>query len=94
MRNDILERELEIRQWVSENKSKAYMAKELCCNPKTITNILKRLGIDYKGNKSGKGYSKDKKEMDLIEYLETSEDIQTNKVRIKLIKEEYKKYKC
>jgi len=29
-----------------------------------------------------------------MEYLENSEDIQTNKIRVKLLKEGYKEYKC
>ena len=55
MRTDLLERKDEILKWVSENKSKAFMARELGCNPKTITPLLKRLDIDYQGNQSGKG---------------------------------------
>lgn len=55
MRTDILERRAEIEQWILENRSKAFMARELNCNPKTITNILNKLGLDYNGNQSGKG---------------------------------------
>jgi DNA-binding CsgD family transcriptional regulator len=40
MRNDIIEREAEILQWIEENQSKAYMARQLNCNPKTINSIL------------------------------------------------------
>lgn len=50
MRNDILERKDEILQWISENRSKAFMARELGCNPKTINPILAKLGIEYSGN--------------------------------------------
>lgn len=32
--------------------------------------------------------------MALIEYISTSKDIQSNKVRIKLLEEGYKEYKC
>ena len=32
--------------------------------------------------------------MPLIEYLNNSEDIQSNKVRLKLLQEGYKEYKC
>ena len=76
MRTDILERENEIRQWVSENRSKASMAKELGCNPKTINAVLERLGIEYKGNQCGKGISKPNgKYIPLLEYLDVSVDI-------------------
>ena len=94
MRTDILEREQEIRQWITEGRSKAYMARELRCNPKTINPILERLGLKYEGNQSGKGFSKNNKEMSLLEYLEKSKDIQSNKVRKKLLNEGYKKYRC
>ena len=39
-RTDINERKDEILQWVAENKSKAWMARELSCNPKTLLNLL------------------------------------------------------
>ena len=32
--------------------------------------------------------------MPLLEYLQNSEDIQSNKVRVKLLKEGYKEHKC
>lgn len=70
------------------------MARELRCNPKTINPILERLGLKYEGNQSGKGFSKNNKEMSLLEYLEKSKDIQSNKVRKKLLNEGYKEYRC
>lgn len=94
MRKDILEREDEIRQWIFENRSKASIAKELGCNPKTVDRVLKKLNIEYAGNQSGKGYTKVKNKMNLLQYLKESKDIQSNKVRIKLLEEGYKEYKC
>ena len=95
MRTDLMQRKSDILQWISENRSKAYMARELGCNPKTINPLLERLGISYEGNKSGKGFSKESnKYIPLMEYLETSTDIQSNKVRIKLLKEGYKEPRC
>ncbi len=71
------------------------MARELGCNPKTINPILAKLGIEYSGNQSGKGVSKPNSDyMSLEEYLRNSQDIQSNKVRIKLLREGYKEYKC
>ena len=95
MRNDILERKAEIEQWIAKNQSKAYMARQLNCNPKTINPILERLGLNYKGNQGSKGLSKPNgQELTLIEYLEKSTDIQSNKVRKKLLAEGYKEHKC
>jgi DNA-binding CsgD family transcriptional regulator len=50
MREDLLKRKNDILQWISENQSKAFMARELKCNPKTITKLLEKLNIEYKGN--------------------------------------------
>lgn len=94
MRTDILERKEEILQWINEGQSKAFMARQLGCNPKTINPVLERLGLTYDGNQSGKGQTKSRPKMNLIEYLENSQDIQTNKVRKKLLEEGYKEYKC
>lgn len=95
MRTDLMQRKSDILQWISENRSKAYMARELGCNPKTINPLLERLGISYEGNKSGKGFSKESnKYIPLMEYLKTSTDIQSNKVRMKLLKEGYKESRC
>lgn len=95
MRTDLLERKKDIEQWIKEGKSKAFMAKELGCNPKTINPLLERLGLTYKGNQSGKGTVKPKSnKMSLVEYLKNSKDIQSNKVKKKLLDEHYKEYKC
>ena len=95
MRTDILERKEEIEQWIAEGKTKAQMARELGCNPKTINPVLKRLGLEYTGNQGCKGLSKPNgRELSLLEYLEKSIDIQSNKVRKKLLDEGYKEYKC
>lgn len=94
MRTDILDRKSEIEQWINEGQSKAYMARELDCNPKTINPILEKLGLTYSGNQSGKGISKPKLKLTLEEYLISSKDIQSNKVRIKLLDEGYKLHKC
>ena len=95
MRTDILERKEEIEQWIAEGKTKAQMARELGCNPKTINPVLKKLGLEYAGTRGCKGLSKPNgHELSLLEYLEKSIDIQSNKVRKKLLDEGYKEYKC
>ena len=95
MRTDLLDKKEQILQWISENRSKAYIARELGCNPKTVNALLNRFDIQYTGNQSGKGSSKSRSDyMPLLEYLTQSNDIQSNKVRIKLLKEGYKEHKC
>ena len=95
MRTDILEHKEEIEQWIAEGNTKAQMARELGCNPKTINPVLKKLGLEYAGNQGCKGLSKPNgRELSLLEYLEKSIDIQSNKVRKKLLDEGYKEHKC
>lgn len=94
MRKDILERREDILTWISENRSKAFMAKELNCKQDTLNKYLKQMGIVYSGNQSGKGFSKKTNGMTLVEYLNKSVDIQSNKVRKKLLQEGYKEHRC
>lgn len=94
MRKDILERREDILLWIDENRSKAFMARELNCKQDTLNKYLERLGITYNGNQSGKNFSKKSHGMNLIEYLDQSVDIQSNKVRKKLLQEGYKDYQC
>ena len=95
MRTDILERKEEIQQWIAEGQTKAFMARQLGCNPKTINPILEKLGLSYEGNRGCKGLSKPNgHELTLLEYLEKSIDIQSNKVRKKLLDEGYKEHRC
>lgn len=95
MRSDILERKNEILDWISQNQSKAFICRQLKCKPETLNSYLKKMNIEYDGNQAGKGLSKDNgRYMSLMEYLENSEDIQTNKIRVKLLKEGYKEYRC
>lgn len=94
MRTDILERKEEILKWINENQSKAFISKQLKCKQETLNNYLIKMGIDYAGNQSGKGMTKIKNKLSFQEYLDTSRDIQSNKVRIKLLEEGIKPHKC
>ena len=95
MRNDILEQKDQILIWISENKSKAFICKQFNCKQETLNRYLQLMGIDYKGNQSGKGISKPNSSyMDLKTYLNESKDIQTNKIRTKLLREGYKEARC
>lgn len=94
MRTDILEKREEIEKWISENKSKAFISKELKCKQETLNRYLNKMGIVYTGNQGSKGIERQKNPLSLKEYLATSKDIQTNKVRKKLLQEGIKPYKC
>ena len=94
MRSDILEKKSQILIWINENKSKAFIAKELGCKQETLNKYLEKMSIEYAGNQSGKGQPKRKPKMTLEDYLENSEDIQTNKVRKKILEEGLKPHRC
>ena len=94
-RTDILEKKDLILKWIEENQSKAFIARQLNCKPETLIKYMEQLGIEYQGNQGGKGIKKPKSsKMTLAEYLQQSKDIQSNKVRIKLLEEGIKEYKC
>lgn len=94
MRTDILEKREEIEKWISENKSKAFISNELKCKQETLNRYLDKMGIVYAGNQGSKGIERQKNPLSLEEYLATSKDIQTNKVRKKLLQEGIKPHKC
>ena len=95
MRLDILEKKDQILQWIQENKSKSFMSKELGCKPETLKKYIEIMDIVYVGNQSGKGIPKPRpNKMTLEDYLENSLDIQTNKIRKKLLEEGLKVHKC
>jgi hypothetical protein len=94
MRTDILNREQEIREWIQQAKSKAFMCEQLHCKPLTLDTYLAKMGISYKGNRPGKGQPKKRQSMDIHEYLSKSKGIQTSKIHIKLLESGIKKHQC
>lgn len=94
MRTDILESKELILQWINEGKSKAFMSSELHCKQETLNRYLKLMNIEYNGNQSGKGTHKKRPCLSLNEYLQESTDIQTNKVRKKILAEGLKPPMC
>ena len=94
MRSDIFEKKDQILKWIEENQSKAYISSQLNCKQETLNRYLKLMDIEYSGNQSGKGKTKNKTKMNLAEYLENSEDIQTNKIRKKILEEGIKPHRC
>ena len=94
MRTDIEQKKDLVLQWIEEGRTKASMSRELDCKPETLNRYLNKWGIEYKGNPSGKGMKKNRTKWNLEEYLEKSADIQTNKIRGRLLEEGYKEHKC
>ena len=94
MRTDILEKRELIEQLIKENASKTEIARQLKCKQETLNRYLDKMGIQYSGNQGRKGVERASNELSLEEYLATSKDIQTNKVRNKILKEGLKPHRC
>jgi hypothetical protein len=92
-RNDILEKELKIRQWISENRSKAFICMQLRCKPTTLDSYLSKLGIVYKGNKGSKG-RKSLQRKPAVSYLHKGSRIQTHHLKLKLFRDGIKLAIC
>ena len=69
------------------------MCRELKCKWETLNSYLQKMGIQYGGNQSGKGIKSDPKYKPLIEYLKSS-NVESAKIKIKLLREGYKEPKC
>lgn len=54
-RLDILEKESEIRQWISEERPKSYICQQLHCKPETLNTYLKKWILNIKASKIKKG---------------------------------------
>lgn len=91
-RNDILEKEAQIREWIGEHRSKAFICSKLQCKPLTLESYLTKLNIIYKGNKGGKGRTSIKKLA--TDYLHKGSTINPHNLRLKLIRDEIKVAEC
>ena len=93
MRNDIETRKEEILSWITENRSKAEIAKLLSCRLGTLENALARMGIEYIGNKGGKGRKIDTNYLTAEEYVKSTH-VSSHRLKIKLIRDKVKKHCC
>lgn len=92
MRTDILEREQEIREWVSENLPNAEIARRLQCKVDTLKSYYKKMGIEYSGNSARKGMKHYEQRKPIDEFLQGNA---TNSAKRKrLIEEGIKEEKC
>lgn len=92
-RDDILEKEAQIRQWIDEHRSKAFICKQLHCKPLTLESYLAKLNIVYKGNQGGRG-RKSLRQKPAIDYLHKNAIINTHSLKLKLIRDGIKVVEC
>ena len=93
MRNDILEKKDDIIKFINQHEPKSIICKFLKCNPETLNSYLKKLNINYSGNKGMKGKKTDLKRKSALEYLK-KEFLNNPKLRKKLIEDGIKKNEC
>ena len=95
MRNDILERKEEILLWIKENRSKSFICKELSCKQDTLNSYLKKWGIEYSGNPSGKGFTrKNGGYLTAEEYLNSGSLIKSYTLKLKILRDGIKPHQC
>jgi len=88
------EKKEEILQWVKENRSKAFICKEMDCRPSTLDHYFKEISIIYAGNMGCKGYRRPAHKIPVKEYLGTGKLIRSHALKLKLIEEGVKEKKC
>ena len=97
-RTDILDRKEDILQWISENRSNAFMCRELSCKPETLKSYFKKMGISYKGNQGLKGVALADKNLHTyipaMEYIESGRIISSHNLKTKLIRDGIKQSCC
>ena len=93
LRTDILESKTKIQIWISENRTKAYMCRELKCKPITLDMYLKKMSLDYNGNQGAKGQKNDPKRKSAIDYI-NSNHVSSHRLKLKLIEDGVKEKKC
>ena len=93
MRKDILEREAEIREWVSQHLSKAFMCRELRCKPITLDGYLKKFGLNYQGNRGSKGKTAPNRNH-VSEFLFNGSIIKSFKLKLLLLRDGLKAAFC
>ena len=92
-RTDILDRQVEILQWIEEKQSIAFIAKQLECKVDTLKRYFKKMNIEYSGNQGGKGHKDCPKYQTAIEYMKGNL-VQGRILRDKLIRDGLKLWKC
>lgn len=96
MRSDIPKREKEIRIWINEKQSKAFICRQLKCKPETLERHLRSLGIKYKGNQGLKHKPQNKNisnRISALDYIQTNNP-KTYLIKQKLIEDKIKQHRC
>lgn len=95
MRKDILDKKELVLLLISEKRSLSYISRELKCKHTTLNTYLKKMGIEYSGDKSGK-YIKNRNnnKKPASYYLNDYVFIHSHKLKLKLIEDGIKSHEC
>lgn len=91
-RQDILDKREQILQWISENKPKAFICRELRCKPETLNSYLKIMEIEYSGNQGNKG-AQSGIYKPALEYIKGT-TVKSHVLKLKLIRDGIKQQQC
>lgn len=92
-RKDILDRKNDILKWISDNKTKEYICKELSCKTTTLNTYLEKMGIKYNGNRESGNHHK-KKTIPIEKFLNNEKTITSYKLKNRLLKDGIKEHVC
>ncbi|QCW18564.1 HNH homing endonuclease [Salmonella phage SE_PL] len=94
MRKDILQQKELILQLIEKKAPKNEICRILNCKTTTLDSYLKKMNIEYSGNKSRKGLQKTENYKNVEAYLFNGSSIQSHKLKLKLIRENIFEHKC
>lgn len=95
MRTDILERKEDILRWIEEERPKNYICAQLKCKAETLNSYLKKMDIEYAGQKAKKGQNKNPQAyIPVEEYIKKESGIKSYILKQKLVKEGLKEDCC
>jgi hypothetical protein len=94
MRHDILDRRSDIELWIAEHRPKAFICRELCCKPVTLSSYLAKMGLSYAGNVGGKGRKQCPARKAAHAYLHQGSFISSHKLKLKLLEDAIKVRRC
>lgn len=94
MRKDILRRKSEIEIWIAENRSKAFICRELGCKPETLERYLSIPGFEYGGNQGARGKKVSPFRKPVWEFLRKDSFAKSHKLKLRLIEAGLKQRGC
>ncbi len=93
MRKDLIERQSEISEWIKENRTKAFICRQLDCKWSTLQRALKALKIEYIGNQGARGQKISKSKKTALEYSKST-CVRSHTLKIKLLEDKVFEYRC